>query len=262
MQAQRIHADFSHPGRILTPTYFPPRGKDLYRATPDEFVSFLIAYIDLWLAHREASDRQLEPRENPVSLSHFHRKGILDYILLWMRYQGHVDHCQLAGPPDHGRSLDSPQAKPWFAPRSSFWLTDRGDVFANIFLSNALVPEEDDAFEATWSRLLLGELLPSYDLEDRIFHWGAHLLKWFRQPAENQELVLCAEEELDWPKWMDDPLPRKNGKNSKIRVHNTIKDLNRHQQIADMVHFQGDGTGTRIGWQYPESVAQALTHDR
>ncbi len=262
MQGQRVDSGYSQSIPILTKTSYPPRGKHLYRATPYEFVSFLLAYTDLWLARCEASDQELAPKENPVSLSTFHRKGVLDHILLWMWYQGHVDYCQLARPHVHAHSLGTAQSNLLFAPCDSFWLTDHGDAFANIFLSNALFPDRDDMFETTWSSLLLGQLLPSYDHENRIFHWGARLLKWFRQPAENQELVLCGEEELDWPTWMDDPLPRINGKNSKVRVHDTIKDLNRHQQISELVHFRGDGTGTRIGWQYPESIAQALSARR
>jgi hypothetical protein len=35
----------------------------------------------------------------------------------------------------------------------------------------------------------------------------------------------------------------------KVRLHDTIKALNRHQ-APYLVHFKGDGTGTRIAWEY------------
>jgi hypothetical protein len=110
--------------------------------------------------------------------------------------------------------------------------------------------------------LLLGQFLPCYDSEYRVLHWGAHLLKCFHQPAENQELILLAEEELNWPIWMDDPLPRLTGKNPKVRIHDTIKDLNRHHYESGLVHFRGDGSGTRIGWHVPECVTRCYRRPR
>jgi hypothetical protein len=159
-------------------------------------------------------------------------------------------------------SGDNSQENLAFARQSAFWLTDRGDGFAESFIHDALAPDQDGAFEAIWSRLLLGQLLPGYDPESRVFHWGAHLLKCFHQPAENQELILLAEEELNWPIWMDDPLPRVTGKNPKVRIHDTIKDLNRYHHESGLVRFRGDGSGTRIGWQIPEYVGQALSGRR
>jgi hypothetical protein len=33
-----------------------------------------------------------------------------------------------------------------------------------------------------------------------------------------------------------------------VRLHDTIKDLNRRQRRA-FIHFVGDGTGKRVGWE-------------
>src|SRR5207244_12038017 len=44
--------------------------------------------------------------------------------------------------------------------------------------------------------------------------------------------------------WFDDPLPGEEGTDAKVRLHNTIKDLNRRQRTP-FVRFKGDGTGTR-----------------
>ena len=73
--------------------------------------------------------------------------------------------------------------------------------------------------------------------------------KTFRQPSGNQEIVLSTAEELLWPSWFDDPLPRRAGLSSKVRLHVTIKALNRYQK-PHLVQFKGDGTGTRVGWEY------------
>src|SRR5438094_637495 len=97
MQELWIHCDPSQSTQILTGTYFPPKGRHLNRASPGEFLSFLLAYLHLWLARQEAGDQQLGPHENSVPMSFFHSLGILDYVLLWMWYQGHVDYCLSAG---------------------------------------------------------------------------------------------------------------------------------------------------------------------
>jgi hypothetical protein len=82
-----------------------------------------------------------------------------------------------------------------------------------------------------------------------IFSWGRHVLKQFRQRSANQEIVLSTAEELHWPLRFDDPLPGQAGSRPKVRCHDTIKDLNR-RQVPYLVHFKGDGTGLRIGWDY------------
>jgi hypothetical protein len=103
--------------------------------------------------------------------------------------------------------------------------------------------------QAARDLLLLGRFVPHYQPEDRLFTWGHQVLKQFRQPSHNQELILRTGEELRWPAWFDDPMPKRRGKDPKVQVHDTIKDLNRRQTLH-LVHFKGDGTGRRIGWEY------------
>jgi hypothetical protein len=88
---------------------------------------------------------------------------------------------------------------------------------------------------------------PRWDGCRRELWWGGRLVKRFRQPAPNQEALLAAFEELGWPEWMDDPLPREKGIDPQERLHDTVKGLNRHQRQR-LLHFCGDGTGQRIGW--------------
>jgi hypothetical protein len=79
------------------------------------------------------------------------------------------------------------------------------------------------------------------------------LVKRFRIPAHNQEVVLAALEEEGWPERMDDPLPPRQGIDPKVRLHDTIKALNRNQQRRCLC-FQGDGSGQGIRWQVVKGV--------
>ncbi|MCA9075835.1 MAG: hypothetical protein KDA93_12430 [Planctomycetaceae bacterium] len=64
----------------------------------------------------------------------------------------------------------------------------------------------------------------------------------------NQEVVLCAFEEDGWPERVDDPLPPQPDQDSKRRLADTIKCLNR-KQVNKLIHFRGDGTGQGIVWE-------------
>jgi hypothetical protein len=229
--------------------YMLPRGKKLLRADPVEFVAFVIAYVELLLAYWDAQDRQRPGRANPVPLPYLRKKGIADHILLWLLYQGHVEHLQSADNEYACGSQVSGKNSLILTKSSCFTLTERGAVCTEDFLSAALVLNGPIAFQALWDRLLVGLLTPWYDRDNRALSWGRHVLKCFRQPSMNQELVLYAAEELGWDPWFDDPLPRRPGTNPKILLHDTIKDLNR-RQVPHFIHFRGDGTGKRVGWEY------------
>jgi hypothetical protein len=125
-------------------------------------------------------------------------------------------------------------------------LTDSGERFG-IELLAACVPGDPDRSQAVCNEIRLGRFIPQY--ADRTLTWGRKVVKVFAQPSSNQDLVLRAAEELGWPSLFDDPLPRVPGINPKVRLHDTIKSLNRYQKAA-ILQFQGDGTGTRIGWDF------------
>jgi len=219
------------------------------RATWDEFLFFLMSYCQLLVARLEAIEQEVDPRARPVSWSDFPESEAGSELLFWMLYQGHVEHFRwVADAPYHG-SVAASVLTLCLSETSAFALTETGAAFAVAFLEDALVPREEGVFSAAWDNLVLGRLLPHYRSDRRLFLWGHHVLKHFRQPAQNQELVLCAAEELGWPLWFDDPLPRRGTGNPKVRLHDTIKDLNRRQEPY-LIHFMGDGTGTRIGWSY------------
>ena len=55
-------------------------------------------------------------------------------------------------------------------------------------------------------------------------------------------------EEESWPPRIDDPLPPSPNIDSKKRLHDTIKSLNRHQKQR-CIRFMGDGRGTGVRWE-------------
>jgi hypothetical protein len=80
------------------------------------------------------------------------------------------------------------------------------------------------------------------------------VVKRFRVPAENQELILAAFEEEGWPKHIDDPLPVRDGIDPQTRLHDAINRLN-GRQTNRLLCFRGNGNGTGVLW---ELVAPAV----
>ncbi|MEQ1828516.1 MAG: hypothetical protein ABL921_21315, partial [Pirellula sp.] len=98
---------------------------------------------------------------------------------------------------------------------------------------------------------------PYWDPVHRQLRVSDYIVKHFRWPARNQELVLTAFQEEGWPKQIDDPLSPVDGLQSKERLHDTIKGLNRHQKLR-LIEFHGDGSGEGVLWRFSPKNCKAI----
>lgn len=89
---------------------------------------------------------------------------------------------------------------------------------------------------------------PKWDQQRRQLRVGADVVKEFKLPSPNQETVLTAFEEEGWPPRIDDPLTPVPHLDSRRRLHDTIKALNRKQKRY-LLRFRGDGSGEGIRWE-------------
>jgi hypothetical protein len=74
------------------------------------------------------------------------------------------------------------------------------------------------------------------------------VVKWFRVPAPNQELILSAFEEVGWPEQIDDPLPVTADIDPRTRLHDAIRRLN-GCQANRLLRFHGNGNGDGVSWE-------------
>jgi hypothetical protein len=88
---------------------------------------------------------------------------------------------------------------------------------------------------------------PHWDSAARVLTLQGAVVKEFREPSRNQELVLAAFEEEGWPQGIDDPIPPGGEIPSKRRLRSTIWSLNRHQK-ENRLRFSGDGTAEGVCW--------------
>ncbi|MBU4272473.1 MAG: hypothetical protein KKE86_05040 [Planctomycetes bacterium] len=92
-------------------------------------------------------------------------------------------------------------------------------------------------------------LPPRWDATRRELTVDGQVIKRFRVPAANQEAVLAAFEEEGWPPRIFDPLPPRADQESKRRLNETVKALNR-SRLARIIRFAGDGTGEGVLWEW------------
>jgi hypothetical protein len=90
--------------------------------------------------------------------------------------------------------------------------------------------------------------VPKWDPNLRELWLGDRLVKRFRVPASNQELILTVFEEEGWPESIDDPLPPEPNIDPKHRLQATVKSLNSHQ-VVSAIRFHGNGGGRVIYWE-------------
>jgi hypothetical protein len=84
------------------------------------------------------------------------------------------------------------------------------------------------------------------------------VVKRFRVPAQNQELILRAFEEEGWPDHIDDPLPVHGEIDPPTRLHDAINRLN-GCQIHRLLRFSGNGSGTGVCWEFRQTAGLRQT---
>ena len=88
---------------------------------------------------------------------------------------------------------------------------------------------------------------PFWDPLRAQLNFKGKVLKQYRWLAPNQAWVLAAFQEQGWPSQIDDPLPDSDT-NPKVRIHDTIKYLNRGLTLK-RIKFRGDGKGEGVLWE-------------
>src|SRR5205807_601151 len=124
-----------------------------------------------------------------------------------------------------------PVGGPVFGEKTCFVLTPAGVAFARRVGTtpgrNGPPPPTQEAPHSA-PGAVPSLALPVWDAERRELRLGGVLVKKFRRPAANQELILAVFQEEGWPAKIDDPLPNGDGVDAAERLHFTISRLNRN----------------------------------
>ena len=209
-------------------------------------------------AYLYARDSESDPWDFAVEIDELRAKGTEVSELRWLVAKKYVAHGrELTEVGDDARSFRREKSLR-FADRTCFVLTEHGHQYVGNELASTI---ESSREVAPRDFVLQGRLLtnrrdssfPVWNSDRRELRLENILIKRFRWPAANQEMILATFHEDGWPGRIDDPLPPSGELDPKRRLHDTIKSLNRNH-TCELIRFRGDGTGQGVIWELAEDA--------
>lgn len=189
---------------------------------------------ELAAAMEYSLDLETTPWEFSLSMSQLARFQISENDLKWLNAKGWLESRQAceAFPKGGVKICNEPQ----------YIISKKGiEVLGRIGQGVDNSPA-DDFLEQPDS-------LPHWDHLRKELRMSGEIVKRFRWPAPNQELVIEVFSEEGWPARIVDPLPPEFGVDPKRRLGDTIKGLNRNHENM-IIRFRGDGTGEGVLWDF------------
>jgi hypothetical protein len=205
-------------------------------------------------AFHYAEDSQIDRWQFAISLAELRESGATLADLRWLILRGFAEHAlEITIPGDAERSFRKlvPTAFPveTFFVLSSAGASNLTKPLGSVKDVNPHIESQATPAEKPKERRSPGSrLTPEWDPIRRELGYQGKVIKRYRVPAQNQELILTAFQESGWPEFIDDPLPPVPEQDSKERLQATIKSLNRNQLLR-AIKFHGNGNGQQIYWQ-------------
>jgi hypothetical protein len=203
-----------------------------------------------------------DPWEFSVEWPELQRLGLNCNDGRWMIHKGLVQHArEVTGQEDETRRF-VPSLNLSLSERTCLLLTENGCEFARriadlrghdgsrVATESATVPVPHSGPPNGEGAVVMRR--PKWDRDRRRLLVGSNIVKEFKVPAINQEIILAVFEEERWPVKIDDPLPRKPDIDPQRRLHDTINSLNRRQRHR-LVHFSADGLAQGVLWELVEA---------
>jgi hypothetical protein len=216
---------------------------------------FSEALLLLLQAYEYAQELQRPPRDFALEFEALRETGLNHNDCRWLVYQNVVQHAvDVEAPCDTDGSIST-------APRvvltsaSCFLLTSHGLALAHAVLDRRNPSPGPDVLPARELSPPSLAQAPRWDRDCRELWLGDALIKQFKVPAANQEIILQAFQEEGWPPCIDDPLPPQFSINPKRRLHDTLGALNRNQKHR-FLRFRGNGAGN-FCWESVPPTAHA-----
>lgn len=208
------------------------------------------AALELLLeAHHYAQDLGFDSWQFAIELDSLAATGLLPNDLRWLLWKGYAEHAQEVTGAEDTKRVFRPSTPPIFSDRTCLILTELGAAAVRQLChssTNGKPPVETKAAAAAQT---CSEMpVPKWDAARRELTVAGKIVKRFRLPSANQEMVLTVLEEENWPASISDPLPPCPGQDPKRRLQDTLKALNNHQK-HQLIRFKGNGTGEGILWE-------------
>ncbi len=205
-----------------------------------------LAMLELLKAYDYARDSRRDIWQFGVNLASLQRYDLTETDCRWLVTMGYAEHAR-----EITRQNDSTRqfrcaVNLSFSRRTCLTLTDFGASMIREIVG--LQHVSSTAADLAMPHHTHLDPRPHWDNDRHELRLFGKVVKRFKWPAANQEMLLMAFQEEGWPVRIDDPLPPQHDQNSKRRLHDAIKCLNRNQKTR-LLHFRGDGTGEGACWE-------------
>ncbi len=211
-------------------------------------LSVLLAAFDY------AADSRADRWQFAIDLSDLFARGATLSDIRWLIHRGLAEHAKETTTPGDPKRSFRALAPTSFPADACLTLTDHGATSLRPLLqsreASAPNPPQSGAFPDPRPPTPDPSAAPRplWDPLHRELRYAGQVIKRYRVPAPNQELILTAFQEEGWPEFIDDPLSPTDGIEPKLRLQRTIKCLNRHQ-LSGLIRFHGNGNGLRVHWE-------------
>jgi hypothetical protein len=195
-------------------------------------------------AYEYAADLGVDVWDFAVELRELKKLQLTNGDLRWLVLKGYVEQaCETTLAGEERRSFRTVRGLT-FTKRTCFVITPAGlDAAAALGSRESVAPPAMPSVAAAPTP----KVVPHWDADLQELRINGLIVKQFKVPAPNQEMVLAAFEEERWPARIDDPLPPQVDQDPKRRLHDTIVSLNRSHKHR-LIRFMGDGSGEGIRW--------------
>ncbi len=247
-----------------------PVDQKIPNTSPENSKAGISAITRLQEAYDSAYSCNRDPWEFSMELAEMQKAGIETHVLRTLICNDLIIHRKETTGSEQDRRSFEPVNSLALSERSCFVISKQGYAIArsvaqanqqaqdNSPPASASQPQQTSSHhsgpfvENNTSTGLLGSAgrshqisKPIWDRDRRELRFGDTVVKRFKWPAENQELVLNAFQDLGWPIRVENPLAAHPSICPKRRLHDTLKCLNR-KQVNELIKFRGDGTGLGV----------------
>ncbi len=212
------------------------------------------AIVPLLEAHQYAEHLGNDDWDFSISFGSLRSEGLTETDVRWLVHAGFVDFAYEVSLPGEATRQYRRSENLVFSESLCFVLTVAGIEFAREWMEAQDVASSTAHLEGCGISLPIRpseptcDRTPRWDRDRQELRVGELVVKRFKAPAANQETILAAFEEEEWPPRIDDPLPPSPDLEPKRRLHDTINSLNRNQK-KQLLRFFGDGSGMGIRWE-------------
>lgn len=233
------------------PVDSPTRMCDMPPEPHDQALSLILR------AYEYAQDADADPWQFALSIRELDASGLTTTDIRWLLLKNYVSlGTETTIPGDAVRSF---RLIPFTAlnRHACLIVTDSGATLLRQRLSTESTSASPELHPGHTVANPAAGRRPNWDPGRRELRVGQTVVKRFRVPAPNQELVLQVFEEEGWPHSIDDPLPPVLELDAQQRLRATIKSLNR-SHLTPLIRFHANGGGQVICWSFlPEAGLSA-----